>query len=109
MNVQSRLCFQLQCQGPHDPCNAVRATKVSSSLFHTFCSKNDNISHGFVTFVLQFSFYPKYPSDVNTPFDFTFMPGLHFQERSPDILFTPSLLTRFVKVFQVALISKALA
>jgi hypothetical protein len=48
----------------------------------------------------QQSFYPKYPSDVriNVPFDFTFAAGLCMHDdHRPDILFSPSCLSRFVK------------
>ena len=43
------------------------------------------------------SYYPKYPSEIQVPFDFTYKSCMNFPDFSPDILITPSKLQRFVK------------
>lgn len=48
-------------------------------------------------FLMNCSFYPKYPSDIKTPIDYTHYENLYFKSCSPDILITPSKLPRFVK------------
>jgi hypothetical protein len=78
----------------------VCAEDVMFDLSKNLCTKNikDRLTPAYL--FEQQSFYPKYPSEDNVPFDFTFSAGLNMNDdHRPDILFSPSRLGRFVKTY----------